>query len=99
MLAAVSWIGRRREYRTVAGVEATLSAAGVQPGVSTERVFAVFDSLQASHSALAPDGVVTVHFGRSFSDLFVHGEIAGTFRFDTADRLVSRELKERLTGP
>jgi hypothetical protein len=80
-------------------VEATLSTAGVRPGVSAERLFAVLDSLQATHSALAPDGVVTVRFGRSFSDLFVRGDIAGTFRFDTAGRLVSRELKERLTGP
>lgn len=98
VLAVVSWIGRRREYRTAAGVQATLNAAGVRPGVSAERVFAVLDSLQGNHSELAADGVVTVRFGRSFNDLFVHGDIAGTFRFDTAGRLVSRELEERLTG-
>ncbi len=99
VLVAVNWIARRREYRTVAGVEASLSTAGVRPGVSAERVFAVLDSLQASHSALASDGVVTVRFGRSFGDLFVHGDIAGRFEFDTAGRLVSREVRENLTGP
>ncbi|HET7552700.1 MAG TPA: hypothetical protein VFK04_15515 [Gemmatimonadaceae bacterium] len=99
VFVAVNWIGRRREYRTVAGVEATLGAAGVRPGVGAERVFAVLDSLRANYSALASDGVVTVSFGRSFSDLFVRGDIAGRFEFDTAGRLVSREVRENLTGP
>jgi hypothetical protein len=44
-------------------------------------------------------GVVAVNFGRSFNDLFVRGDITGRFRFDTAGRLVSRELREYLTGP
>lgn len=90
VLAVVSWIGRRREYCTTAGMETALNAAGVQPGASVERVFAVLDSLQATHSELAPDGVVTVSFARSFSDLFVRGDITGRFQFDMAGRLVSR---------
>jgi hypothetical protein len=99
VLAAVSWMGRRREYRTVAGVEAVLDGSGVRPGASAERVLEVLDSLQATHSDFVAGGVVTVNFGRSFSDLFVGGAIAGRFQFDTAGRLVSRELEEYLTGP
>src|SRR5258707_6797192 len=74
LLGALSWVGRRRVYRTIGGTEAVLSAAGVVPGTPVSRVLDVLDSLGASHSGLSADRTVAARLARSFEAFFIHGD-------------------------
>jgi hypothetical protein len=99
LIGALSWVGRRRVYRTVAGSEAVLAAAGVAPGTPVSRVIEVLDSLRASRSGLRTDRTVAARLGRSFEDFFIRGDILAEFRFDSTGHLASRTVHEVLTGP
>jgi hypothetical protein len=99
LLGTLSWVGRRRVYRTVAGTETVLAAAGVVPGAPVGRVLAVLDSLGASYSELNADRTVGARIGRSFEDFFIHGDIVAKFRFDSTGHLMSHTVREGLTGP
>ncbi|MDB4906251.1 MAG: hypothetical protein JWO05_1035 [Gemmatimonadetes bacterium] len=96
---AFSWVTRRRVYRTVATSEAALDSAGLVPGTSITRVAAVLDSMHAIHGALGPDQVIGARIGPSFQDFILSGDIHAEFKFDSTGRLVSRHVRERLTGP
>ena len=99
LLGALSWVGRRRVYRTIGSTEAVLSAAGVVPGMPVSRVLDVLDSLGAPHSGLSADRSVGARLGRSFEDFFIYGDILAEFRFDSTGRLTSHVVREVLTGP
>jgi hypothetical protein len=99
LIAGLSWVGRRRVYRTVAGTEAQLDSAGLTRGVEARRVIAILDSLGAIHSELNADGTIRARIGRSFEDRLIHGDIHTQFRFDSAQRLVARSTREIFTGP
>ena len=86
-----------RQRLTVSKVEASIQKAGVVQGMPAERVAAVLDSLGAEHSP-PRDSVMFANFGRSFTELFVHGDVAGEFRFDRERRLTSYAVREVLTG-
>ena len=96
---AFNWVTRRRVYRTVTSSEAVLDAAGLVPGVPVARVVTVLDSLHAVRAALRPDGTMGARIGPSFQDVFISGDIYAEFTFDSSGRLLSRHVKERLTGP
>lgn len=95
----LSWVGRRRVYRTVDGTETLLWTAGVAPGIPTARLLVILDSLEVEHSGLGGDGIVGARMGRSFEDFMIHGDIHATFRFDSTGRLTSHTVREVLTGP
>lgn len=97
--AAFSWVTRRRVYRTVATSEAVLDSAGLVPGVSSTRVAAVLDSLHAAHGPLGPGGTIGARLGPAFEDFMISGDIYAEFKFDSTGRLMSRHVRERLTGP
>lgn len=97
--AWLNWATRRRDYRTVAGAEATLDSAGLTVGVSSARVLAVLDSLRAQHSSLGTDRTVRARLGPSFQDFIIRGDLFAEFRFDSAGRLTWRAVREGLTGP
>lgn len=99
LVGTLSWVGRRRVYRTVDGTETLLRAAGVAPGIPAARLLAVLDSLEVEHSGLGSDGLVGARMGRSFENGVVYGDIHATFRFDSAGHLTSQTVSEVLTGP
>lgn len=99
VVGALSWVGRRRVYRTVASSETTLDSAGVRPGIPASRLMTILDSLGVTHSPMSADGTVHARLGRSFEELMVQGDILAEFRFDSAGRLTSRRIREVLTGP
>ena len=99
VVAAFSWVTRRRQFQTVAGAEARLDSAGLTPGAPAARVLAALDSLGAAHAALEPGGGIRARLGPSFRDFFISGDLIAEFRFDSAGRLASREVREWLTGP
>ena len=99
LFGTLSWVGRRRVYRTVDGTEMLLGAAGVAPGIPAARLLAILDSLKVDHSTLGTGGIVGARMGRSFDDFMIHGDIHATFRFDSTGRLSSHAVREVLTGP
>ena len=76
-----------------------LDQAGLVRGARVERVVAALDSMHATYSPPGSDGRMRAVLGPSFQDLFVSGDIAVEFTFDTAGRLIARQVRERLTGP
>jgi len=99
LLAALNWFTRKRVYRTVESTAAQLDTAQVKRGTSVPRVLAVLDSLHAIHSDLGKDGTIGALFGPSFESGLIHGDIHIEFQFDSTQRLVSRTIREVLTGP
>jgi hypothetical protein len=99
LVAAFSWVTRRRQYRTVAGAQAALDSAGLTAGAPAARVLATLDSLHAPHTAPAADGIIRARLGRSFEDFFITGDLLAEFHFDSAGRLTSQNVREILTGP
>lgn len=97
--AALSWVTRRRVYRTVASTEASLDAAGLVHGASSARVRRVLDSLHATYSVRPTERTIAAVLGPSFEDVVTSGDIYAEFAFDSTGHLASRLVKERLTGP
>ncbi len=99
LVLGLGWVGRRRTYQTAVSAEARLDSAGIRSGASAAEVLAALDSLHATHSGVGRDGVLQVHLGRSFQDLFVRGDLFAHLQFDSTGRLVARQVREALTGP
>ena len=76
-----------------------LDQAGLVRGVSIARVRGVLDSLHAGYAVRPSERTIAAVLGPSFEDFVISGDIYAEFAFDSTGHLISRLVKERLTGP
>ena len=76
-----------------------MDEAGLVQGASIARVRVVLDSLDATYAVRPRERTIAAVLGPSFEDFVISGDIYAEFAFDSSGHLLSRFVKERLTGP